>query len=220
MIKIHKEGFVILAVISILLAMAVIVTMIFLHDRLWISIPLCIVFFLILVFVMRFFRVPARRTTFDEKYFYSPADGKVVVIEKTIENEFLKEERIQVSIFMSVWDVHINFFPISGKVIYRKHHHGKYLIARNPKSSALNERVSVVIENKNKVQFLMRQIAGIIARRIINYATPGKTFKAGDQLGFIKFGSRVDIFFPVGTEILVKPGEQVTGSVTPVARIS
>ena len=199
--------------------MAAIATMIFLHDRLWISIPICIAFFLILIFVMRFFRVPVRSTTFDEQYFYSPADGKIVVIEKTFENEFLREERIQVSIFMSVWDVHINFFPFSGKVIYRKHHHGKYLIAHNPKSSVLNERVSVVLENNNKVRFLMRQIAGIVARRIINYATPGETFKAGDQLGFIKFGSRVDIFFPVGTEILVKSGEQVTGGVTRVARI-
>ena len=120
---------------------------------------------------------------------------------------------------MSVWDVHINFFPVHGKIIHIKHHPGKFLIARHPKSSTLNERTTIVIENDNKVQILLRQIAGIVARRIVCYAKPGLSFKTGDELGIIKFGSRVDIFFPKEADILVQLGEQVFGSSTPIARL-
>lgn len=169
-------------------------------------------------FCCPFFQDPGRKTSFQEGVLYSPADGKIVVIEETFENEFLNENRIQVSIFMSVWDVHINFFPFQGKVIHMKHHPGKFLVARHPKSSTLNERTSIVLEYDNKVRILLRQIAGIVARRIVCYAKPGLSFKAGDELGFIKFGSRVDIFLPLDAAILVKPGQQVYGSSTPIAK--
>ena len=215
---IHKEGYRIFAYSFIFLS-AIIVTSIFLlDDKIWLSGLLVTIGLLIVLFIARFFRVPDKNIQHLENIIYAPAYGTIVVIEKTFEDEFLKEDRIQLSIFMSVWDVHINFFPFSGKVIYSKHHNGKYLIARNPKSSTLNERATVVIENKNNVNILLRQIAGIVARRIICYAKPGMNFKSGDELGFIKFGSRVDVFLPLNTEILVNLGEHVKGSVTPLAK--
>jgi phosphatidylserine decarboxylase len=219
MFRIHKEGYRIFTFASIFLCLVGIAGFVLFPGRLQITVPLLIFISLIILFIARFFRVPDRKTMFRDQFFYSPADGTIVAIEKTYEEEFLKEERIQVSIFMSVWDVHINFFPISGKVIYFKHHPGKYLVARHPKSSALNERSTIVIEDKNNIQILLRQIAGIVARRIVCYAKPELKFNTGDELGFIKFGSRVDIFLPPGTEILAKMGDHVTGSITPIAKL-
>lgn len=215
---IHKEGQRIFAFSFIFFCAIAVASILLLNDRLWLSIPLAIICLLIVLFIARFFRVPDKNIQHLENIIYAPAYGKIVVIEKTFEDEFLKEERIQLSIFMSVWDVHINFFPFPGKVIYSKHHNGKYLIARNPKSSTLNERATVVIENKNNVHILLRQIAGIVARRIVCYANQGMTFKSGDEMGFIKFGSRVDIFLPLNTEILVNLGDHVKGSITPIAK--
>ena len=219
MIKIHREGYGIFTFLSVFLFVIAVVATIFLFNIKWILLLVIIFLSLCILFVARFFRIPNRITIFKEGIFYSPADGKIVVIEETFENEFLKESRIQVSIFMSVWDVHINFFPVRGKVIHINHHPGKFLIARLPKSSVLNERTTIVIENDNKVQILLRQIAGIIARRIVCYAKPGLSFNTGDELGFIKFGSRVDIFLPKESNILVELGEQVYGSATPIARL-
>lgn len=219
MIRIHKEGRLIFYITSgIFLIIGVLLWMAF-SDTLWVLSPLLIVLELLLIFIARFFRVPNRNQTLEDGQFYSPADGKIVVIEETMENEYFKDKRLQVSIFMSVWDVHINFIPFKGEVKYYKYHPGEFLPAIRPKSSTLNERTSIVIENQKGYLVLMRQIAGVVARRIICYAKQGKSFEAGEELGFIKFGSRMDIFFPLGTEILVKPGEQVYGRKTVIARI-
>lgn len=219
MIRIHKEGRMIFSIITSILVLTGVILFILLEDKIGLLIPLLLLFIFFIVFVARFFRTPMRNHAFEEGIFYSPADGKVVVIEETIEDEYFKNKRLQLSIFMSVWDVHLNFFPFTGKVNYYKYHPGKFLLAINPKSSTLNERATVVIEDQKSNEVLLRQIAGAVARRIVCYAKKGNSFKTGDELGFIKFGSRVDVFFPIGTQILVKPGEQVYGSKTLLARL-
>lgn len=183
----------------------------------WAEVSVIIASLLFLLFILRFFRDPKRKVP-QEGSIYSPADGKVVVVEETTEPEYFKDKRIQVSIFMSVWNVHINWYPAAGTLSYYKYHPGKYLIARHPKSSTLNERNTLVIKTAHGREMLVRQIAGIVARRIISYGTEGKAVKLGDEIGFIRFGSRVDIFFPPGTEILVKPGQHVRGLITPLAK--
>ena len=218
MIKIHREGYLIFTLLSVSLIIVAGLAAILLSDKTWILVPVIIFLLLFILFIARFFRIPNRKTIFQDGILYSPADGKIVVIEETFENEFLKENRIQVSIFMSVWDVHINFFPFQGKVIQIIYHPGRFLVARHPKSSTLNERTSILLENENRVRILLCQIAGIVARRIVCYAKPGLNFKPGEELGFIKFGSRVDIFLPTNATILVQPGEQVYGSLTPIAK--
>jgi len=219
MFKIHKEGRIIFSIISGILIFLGIILSILLRDSLWLLIPLLLFFILFIIFVARFFRVPLREKKFTDGILYSPADGKIVVIEETNEDEYFKDRRLQVSVFMSVWDVHINFFPFTGIVKYFRYHPGKFLLAVHPKSSTLNERTSIVIEDSDNTPVLLRQIAGAVARRIVCYAKPGNSFSTGEELGFIKFGSRVDIFLPVGTEILVKMGDQVFGSMTPLARL-
>ena len=220
MIKIHKEGRMIFSIISSLFLFFGIILGIMLSDVLWLLITIAILFALFIVFIARFFRVPQRDAIFDDGIFYSPADGRIVAIEETIEDEYFKDRRIQVSVFMSVWDVHINYFPFTGKVKYFKYHPGKFLVAIHPKSSTLNERTSIVIENHRNKVVLLRQIAGAVARRIVCYAKQDMSFSTGEELGFIKFGSRVDIFFPPGTTILVKPGEQVYGRKSALARLN
>jgi phosphatidylserine decarboxylase len=219
MIRIHKEGRMIFSIISSMLIFVASILIILLYNVLWVLIPVLLLLTSFIIFVACFFRVPKRETSFEEGYFYSPADGKIVVIEETNEDEFFKDRRLQVSIFMSIWDVHINFFPFKGKVKYFKYHPGKFLLAIHPKSSTLNERTSILVENQKGTSFLLRQIAGAVARRIVCFAKQDKVFEPGEELGFIKFGSRMDIFFPLGTEILVKPGEQVYGRQTALARI-
>jgi phosphatidylserine decarboxylase len=142
-----------------------------------------------------------------------------MVVEQTSDNEFFSEKKTQVSIFMSVWNVHINWYPVSGKVIYYKYHPGKYLVARHPKSSLLNERNTIVIDSPDAGQILVRQIAGIVARRIVSYVKKDEQVTQGKELGFIRFGSRVDLFLPTDIKILVKPGDPVKGLVSPIARI-
>jgi len=188
MIRIHKEGRLIFAIISSLFIFLGIILSILLANTLWLLIPILFLFLLFIIFVARFFRVPERKTVFNDDLVYSPADGKIVVIEETIESEYFNDKRLQVSVFMSVWDVHINFFPFKGKVKYFKYHPGKFLLAIHPKSSTLNERTSVVIENQKNTPVLLRQIAGAVARRIVCYAKQGNTFNTGEELGFIKFG--------------------------------
>lgn len=217
MIKIHKEGHKIVAIISTVFFLTVLFVTVILINKPYILISLLTAFILLEVFILRFFRIPDRKITPQEGIIYSPADGKIVAIEEVFEDEFLKEKRIQISIFMSVWDVHINYFPFKGKVIYYKYHPGKFLVARHPKSSVLNERVSVGIETEKGQKVLVREIAGIVARRISCYALEGKTFNAGDELGFIKFGSRVDIFLPPDARIFVKMKEKVYGKKTALA---
>ncbi len=169
--------------------------------------------------VLQFFRNPKRITTSNINEIIAPADGKIVIIEECIEHEYLKDKRILISIFMSPFNVHVNRAPISGKVLYTNYHPGKYLVAWNPKSSLLNERTSVVMENKIIGPILFRQIAGAVARRIAIYCKPNNQLQAGDEFGFIRFGSRMDIFLPLNSEIMVKIGDKPIGGETVIARI-
>ena len=169
--------------------------------------------------VLQFFRNPKRITTSNINEIIAPADGKIVIIEECIENEYLKDKRILISIFMSPFNVHVNRAPISGKVVYTNYHPGKYLVAWNPKSSLLNERTSVVMENKITGPILFRQIAGAVARRIAIYCKPNNQLQAGEEFGFIRFGSRMDIFLPLNSEIMVKIGDKPIGGETVIARV-
>jgi phosphatidylserine decarboxylase len=171
-----------------------------------------------LLFILSFFRVPSRGFRSDPSAVVAPADGKVVVIEETHDGEYFNDRRLQVSIFMSPLNVHVNWSPIAGDVLYSKYHPGKYLVAWDPKSSTENERHSVVLRNE-RTTILVKQIAGALARRIVNYLEPGKKVSQNGELGFIKFGSRVDILLPPGTPVDVSLGDRVTGGVTVIARI-
>lgn len=170
------------------------------------------------LFFLQFFRYPKRKFTYGENLIVAPADGKVVVIEETEETEFFKDKRVQVSIFMSPLNVHVNRAPIAGEVAYEKYHPGKYLVAWHPKSSTENERNTVVFKNEN-VAVLTRQIAGKLARKIVSYAKNGKNFKQNEDFGFIKLGSRVDLFLPIGTKIEVPLNTTVKGGQTIIAKI-
>jgi phosphatidylserine decarboxylase len=172
---------------------------------------------LINLWVISFFRNPKRIPNLNEDHILAPADGVVVALEETHENEYLNEVRMQVSIFMSPINVHFNKMPVGGKVKYKKHHRGKYLVAWHPKSSELNERTTMVIENPN-FTLLIRQIAGIMARRIINYVKVGDVVQQGDDLGFIKFGSRVDMFIPLNATINVSLHDVTTANKTVIAK--
>lgn len=171
-----------------------------------------------LLFIVSFFRIPARAHTQDSAAVVAPADGKVVVIEEMHDNEYFQDRRLQVSIFMSPLNVHVNRNPIDGEVLYSKYHPGKFLVAWDPKSSTDNERHSVVLHN-DKTTILVKQIAGALARRIVNYLSAGQRVKQNDEFGFIKFGSRVDLLLPPGTQVAVKLGDIVQGGVTVIARI-
>lgn len=174
---------------------------------------------IVLIIVLQFFRSPSRNWTKNDKAIVCPADGKVVVIEETLETEYFQDKRIQVSIFMSPINVHVNRYPLSGAVKYAKYHPGKYLVAWHPKSSTENERTTVVVENEKGVSILFRQIAGALARRIVMYSREGDKAQQSEQFGFIKFGSRVDVFLPLGTKINVKIDEVVKGGITVLAEI-
>ena len=183
---------------------------------------LCIAFFVItlalVLFVVSFFRIPTRKLTISNGQIISPADGKVVVIEETVEDEYFKKKMLQVSVFMSPLNVHVNRNPIDGEIVYNKYHKGKYLVAWNPKSSTENERHSVVIKN-GSTEILVKQIAGAVARRIVNYLEVGNKVKQTEEYGFIKFGSRVDLLLPIGTKINVVLNEAVQGGVTVLATL-
>lgn len=170
-----------------------------------------------LVLVVQFFRIPKRTTPFGENDIVCPADGKIVVVEETDENEYFKGRRIQISIFMSPLNVHANYFPISGITKYAKYHPGLFLVAWHPKSSTDNERTTFVVEHKNGTEILFRQIAGAVARRICYYTEVGNTAKQGEEFGFIKFGSRIDVFLPLNAKIDVKVGDVVQGKLTRLA---
>jgi len=170
--------------------------------------------------VLQFFRKPTRVTIQNPKHIIDASDGKVVVIEEVVETEYFKGPRRQISIFMSPLNVHINFFPISGVVSYCKYHAGKYLVAWHPKSSTENERNTVVVKLENGTEILFRQIAGAMARRIVTYAKEGQTAEQGAEFGFIKFGSRVDIFLPLDTKILCKMDDKPVGGETVIAELS
>ncbi|MDR3227404.1 MAG: phosphatidylserine decarboxylase family protein [Prevotellaceae bacterium] len=205
--KIHKEGNVIVCTafltVSICTALCVLIECVLLYV-------LTPIIFILFLFVVWFFRKPERRYIKDENVIFSPADGRVVVCEEVEEDEYLHERRIQISIFMSLWNVHANNFPVGGTVEYCKHHQGKYLIAWYPKASEENERTTIVV-NTAKEKIVFRQIAGVLARRIVCYAEKmiGKEVEQNQKLGFIKFGSRMDIFVPLNANIKVRVGQKV-----------
>jgi phosphatidylserine decarboxylase len=169
--------------------------------------------------IVQFFRNPIRKYTLGENLIICPADGKVVVIEETNEGGYFKDKRLQVSIFMSPTNVHINRFPISGIISFFKYHPGKFLVAYDPKSSTDNERTTIVVKHKNGTEILFRQIAGALARRIVWYCKEGEIAEQCEQMGFIKFGSRVDLFLPIGTKLNIKLGDMVRGSQTVLGEI-
>lgn len=175
---------------------------------------------LVFLFFLNFFRSPKRVFEgFEEGMIVAPADGTIVVIEPTMEDEFLGEKRMQVSIFMSVFNVHANWFPTHGKIVYYTHNDGRFMAANLPKSSAENERATLVIETPSSIRILVRQVAGALARRIVTYAMEGEECNVNSYLGFIKFGSRVDLFLPLDSEILVEMKQKVVGNQTLIARL-
>jgi phosphatidylserine decarboxylase len=216
---IHKEGYTSIALCILFIFVLNAFIQFFFPEALVIKWIIYILSFALFVIILQFFRNPHFDIDKDETQILCPADGKVVVIEETVETEFLKDKRIQLSVFMSPINVHINRNPISGVVKYFKYHPGKYLVAWHPKSSTENERTTVVTENSAGVQILFRQIAGALARRIVWYVKEGDVVHQGDQFGFIKFGSRVDLFLPLGTEINVSIGDVVKGGRTVLAQL-
>lgn len=172
----------------------------------------------LLIFLISFFRIPDRELTLNDTAIVAPADGKVVVIEEVVDPEYFKDKRLQVSIFMSPLNVHVNRSPLDGEVVYNKYHKGKYLVAWHPKSSTENERHSVVIRNGSH-EVLVKQIAGALAKRIINYMQVGQQVNQASEMGFIKFGSRVDLLLPIGTQVNVELNQMVQGGVTVVATV-
>ena len=171
------------------------------------------------IFFLCFFRDPKRTPTGDSHLITAPADGKVVIIQEVEEPEYFQGRRLQISVFMSFFNVHINWAPVSGAVSFFRYHRGSYLAAWHPKSSTKNERTTIVFKNEDGTEVLCRQIAGLFARRVVCYAEYDKQFKAGEQIGFIKFGSRADVFLPLGTKVNVKVGDKVTGSETVIAEL-
>ena len=213
----HKEGYKIITITLIIVA-AISGASYFLVPNKIVQILLYVLALFILVIILQFFRNPKRNTVINDNTVVSPVDGKVVVIEEVYEKEYFKENRIQVSVFMSPINVHVTRNPIGGKVLFSKYHPGKFLVAWHPKSSEENERTTVVIEN-SKLNILYRQIAGALAKRIVNYAVADSDVAQGADNGFIKFGSRVDVFLPVGTKIDVNIGDKVKGGESILASI-
>lgn len=217
--KLHREGTWIIIISSILILGLVALVNLFIPMlllQLFLQLPMLV----LLCIIILFFRIPNRPLPPQDNVIYAPADGKVVVIEKTNESEYFKDERIQVSIFMSPLNVHQNVYPLSGEVSYTKYHKGKYLVAWHPKSSTDNERSTVVVKSESGTEVLFRQIAGALARRICTYAKPGDLAQKGAEFGFIKFGSRVDIFLPTTAKILCKIGDTTQNKVSKIAEIN
>ena len=217
---IHKEGYTTIA-ISVLFIFVINASVEYwFGDNFWLRWFVYILSFALFITVLQFFRNPSRVFSDGDNLVICPADGKVVVIEETEEGEYFKDKRLQVSIFMSPVNVHINRNPISGVVKFFKYHPGKYLAAWNPKSSTENERTTTVVEHKNGTPVLFRQIAGALARRIVWYIKEGDQVVQTEQFGFIKFGSRVDIFLPIGTKVNLQLNEVVKGGITVLAELS
>ena len=214
---VHKEGYQTIALCGLFFVILNIVLFYFLpYSVTWLAWIIVILSFLFFLFIISFFRVPKRVLTIDDAKIVAPADGKVVVIEETVDEEYFKDKRLQISIFMSPANVHQNLNPVKGEVVYSQYHKGKYLVAWDPKSSTQNERHTVVIQNAN-APVLVKQIAGAVARRIVNYLKPGQKVQQGAELGFIKFGSRVDVLLPPETKIHVQLNQVVKGGITVLA---
>lgn len=216
---IHREGYKTIALTTLLVGLLNLSIFWFWGSSLmWLCSLILIITVGLWLFIISFFRIPTRQYTRGDDKVVSPCDGKVVVIEETTDPEYFKDKRIQVSIFMSPANVHVNRNPVSGDVLYSQYHKGKYLVAWNPKSSTENERHSVVIKTGN-TEILVKQIAGALAKRIVNYLHVGEQVKQADEMGFIKFGSRVDLLLPVGTKINVSLNEVVKGGVSIIATL-
>ena len=209
----HKEGFTIIIVSFVLIAATALIVEQFVALK-WLRILLQLGLFVFLVLILQFFRNPSRPPLALSDAVIAPVDGKVVIIEEVEEPEYFKGKRLQVSIFMSPLNVHVTRYPVSGKVVFSKYHPGKYLVAWHPKSSTLNERTTIVVNNPVFGDVLYRQIAGAVARRIVNYAKVNDDAVQGTDAGFIKFGSRVDVFLPLNTAVQVQIGQKVKGGVT------
>ncbi|MGY0408354.1 MAG: phosphatidylserine decarboxylase family protein [Polaribacter sp.] len=217
MIRFHKEGYKIILVVFIIAITGILSAERFVETT-WLvkTIQICILIFLGII--LQFFRNPKRITALDKNTIVAPVDGKVVVIEEVEEPEYFKDKRIQVSIFMSPINVHVTRYAISGIVKYSKYHPGKYLVAWHPKASTDNERTTIVLKNNSFGEILYRQIAGALAKRIVNYAKVGNEVVQGTDAGFIKFGSRVDLFLPLKTKLNVKLGDKVKGGIQVIAQ--
>jgi len=216
-IKIHREGKSI--IINSLIAVLGLIILFIIFIPIYISLFFIVLLLLIFFLILWFFRFPFRSFIKDNKLVYAPADGKIVAIEPIFENEYFKDQRQQVSIFMSPLNVHANFYPLTGIVKYVKYHPGNYLVAWHPKSSELNERSTIVIESNGK-EVMIRQIAGIMARRIVTYSIEGQHVEQGEELGFIKFGSRVDVILPKDAKILVNIGDKSKAMKTIIAELT
>ncbi len=210
----HREGYKIITIFTTLVLALSLISYFVLSLQFYLVIQVLLLVFIALVF--RFFRIPNRTFAHNTDSILAPADGTIVAIETVEENEYFKDKRIQVSIFMSIHNIHINWYPISGTIKYYKYHKGAYLVARYPKSSCLNEHSSIVIIN-DKREILVKQIAGFVARRIVSYAAMGSSVRSSQELGFIKFGSRLDVFIPLDSNICVELGEKTKGGVTEIA---
>ena len=217
MIRFHKEGYKIIVIAFILSILGILLAEKFI-EIIWVVKAIQIVILAFLFIVLQFFRNPKRATNLNENTIIAPVDGKVVVIEEVEEPEYFKDKRLQVSIFMSPINVHVTRYAMSGVVKYSKYHPGKYLVAWHPKASTENERTTIVLDNKVFGEVLYRQIAGALAKRIVNYAEEGTEVIQGTDAGFIKFGSRVDLYLPIGTELTIKLGDVVKGGTQVVAK--
>lgn len=216
--KIHREGYT--TIVIVLIFLTLINGLAYYFNPIWIfNIIISVLSFVFFYLILHFFRNPKRDITLNDKHILAPSDGKLVVIENVFEDEYLKEECTQLSIFMSPLNVHKQWYPSNGKVIYSKYHPGKYLVAWNPKSSTENERTSIVIQSNTNHRILYRQIAGAVARRICNYAKQNDTVDQSLEAGFIKFGSRIDVLVPKSAEIKVKLDDTIIGGKTVLAII-
>ena len=213
----HKEGFKIITVTFLIFA-ALSILVHFKIENDILQKGLFLVLLILVVLILQFFRNPKRNFILNPEQVLSPVDGKVVVIEEVCEKEYFKDKRLQVSVFMSPLNVHVTRYPVGGNIVYSKYHPGKFLVAWHPKSSEENERTTVVVKSEAFGEVLHRQIAGALAKRIVNYATAGQEVSQSSDSGFIKFGSRVDIFLPLGTKINVKLNQKVVGGITVVAQ--
>ena len=213
----HKEGQTIIFV-SLIIVGSLFLVMDFIGIP-WLVKTLQIGLLIVFILILQFFRNPKRNTQIDDAHVVSPVDGKVVVIEEVQESEYFKDKRLQVSVFMSPINVHVTRYPIGGKVLFSKYHPGKYLVAWHPKSSEKNERTTVVVENSKFGKVLYRQIAGFLARRIVNYAKKDQNVVQGNDAGFIKFGSRVDLFLPLDTKLNIKLNQKVRGGETIIGKL-
>ena len=214
----HKEGYKII-LSTLLITASIVLSIEYITENYWMKKIIQLTAIILFILVIQFFRNPKRETVLNEHYIISPVDGKVVVIKEIFEKEYFNDKRLQVSIFMSPINVHVTRYVTSGEVVFSKYHPGKYLVAWHPKSSELNERTTVVVENKTIGKILYRQIAGAVARRIVNYAKVGEKVIQGTDAGFIKFGSRVDVLLPIGSKINVVINQVVKGGLDKIATV-